>query len=94
MNVSLEQIDELHRTNPRFRECELGYDQPILSGYEVFLLLHAYNSRFELRINSHFLNCHHPPRDTNYISLDGGPRIRLTDFVSWGELEAAIKARL
>lgn len=94
MNVSLEQIDEFHRANPRFRKCEIGYGQPIFSECEVFLLLHARNSRFELRINSYFLNWRHPPRNTNYISLDGGPRIRLTDFASWGEVEAAIKARL
>lgn len=54
MNVSLEQIDEFHRANPRFRKCEIGYERPIFSECELFLLLHARNSRFELWINSYF----------------------------------------
>lgn len=102
-SIILEQIDELHRLNPRFRECETCYREYWMgNGYRYndkrMLYIEASNTRFKLSLDTQTLEWEiegcGPWEETNYLSLDGGPRVRLTDFKSWDEVEAEIKAMI
>ena len=103
-SITVNEIDEFHRMNPKFRDCETVYTEFLVgNGVNIYddkpvLDVHASNERFELKIDTQMLNWEldnecSPDENTNYLIIDGVKR-RLSEYDSWTSVSEAIKSVL
>ena len=103
-SITVNEIDEFHRMNPKFRDCETVYTEFLIGNgvnlhdAKPVLDVHASNERFELKIDTQMLNWElanecSPDETTNYLIIDGVKR-RLSEYDSWTSVSEAIKSVL
>lgn len=103
-NISVSEIDEFHRMNPKFRACEKVYREVMVgNGINIYdakpvLDVYAANERFEIKIDTQTLNWElnnecSPDENTNYLIIDGVKR-RLAEYDNWAAISDAIKSVL